>query len=163
MSKPYDESQTAPEEKRSSSQAWVTLACGVRTAIVLIVVGPRVVAELRAGRSGETAEERQAAEKSQGETPRAAAASEAGAWRPLSGGRRGGVSASDVMACNRAAQAARRNSSQELPSDLASAMEAGNGTLVGATADSLKRVNMRARNDARAAEAYQACVFERTF
>lgn len=163
MTKPHDESQTAPEEKRSSSPAWVTLACSVLAAVVLIAVGPRVVAELQAGRSGQTEEKREAEEKSQGEAPRAAAASEAGAWRPLSGGRRGGVSASDVMACNRAAQAARRKGSRELPSDLASAMAAGNGTLVGATADSLKRVNIRARDDARAAEAYQACVFERTF
>lgn len=163
MSKPHEESQAAAEEKGSSSQTWVTLGCVALAAVVVIVVSPRVVAELRSAKSAETEEKREAEEKSKGEAPKAAAATEAGAWRPLSGGGRGSVSASDVMACNRAAQAARRNSAQDLPSDLASAMAAGNGTLVGAAADSLKRVNMRARDDARAAEAYGACVFDRTF
>jgi hypothetical protein len=163
MSKPQ-EANPAPTRKSSASQLWNLLIRGVLATIVITVVAPRVIAELQAARSGEGEKERKAAaEKAEGEDAQAASAAEAGAWKPLSGGGGGGFSAADVMACNRAAQAARKNPSQKLPSDLASAMSAGKGSLVGATADSLKRVNIRVRDDARAAAVYEACIFERTF
>ena len=139
MSKPQ-EANPAPTRKSSASQLWNLLIRGVLATIVITVVAPRVIAELQAARSGEGEKERKAAaEKAEGEDAQAASAAEAGAWKPLSGGGGGGFSAADVMACNRAAQAARKNPSQKLPSDLASAMGAGKGSLVGATADSLKR------------------------
>ena len=164
MAKPQEPTPESPRRKSSETQLWGLLIRGVLAAIAITVVAPRVIAELQATRSGDSAKERKAAEqKAEGEDPRAASAAEAGAWRPLSGGGGGGFTASDVMACNRAAQAARKNPSQALPSDLAAAMSAGKGSLVGATADSLKRVNIRARDDARAAAVYEACIFERTF
>jgi len=162
MSKPQ-EANPAPTRKSSASQLWNLLIRGVLATIVITVVAPRVIAELQAARSGESEKDRKAAEKGEGADPQPTSAVEAGAWKPLSGGGGGGFSAADVMACNRAAQAARKNPSQKLPSDLASAMSAGKGSLVGATADSLKRVNIRARDDARAAAVYEACIFERTF
>lgn len=165
MSKPQETNPATPQRTSSTSQMWNLLIRGVLAMIVITVVVPRVLAEFQAARSGEREKAGKAAavEKAEGEDPRAASAAEAGAWRPLSGGGGGGFSASDVMACNRAAQAARKNPSQKLPSDLAAAMSAGKGSLVGATADSLKRVNVRARDDARAANVYEACIFERTF
>jgi len=165
MSTSQENSPPAPKRKSSASELWNLLIRGVLAAVVITVVAPRVIAELKAARSGESEKDRKAAEakKAEGEEPRAASAAAAGAWRALTGGGGGGVSKSDVMACNRAAQAARRNPSQKLPSDLASAMAAGKGSLVGATADSLKRVNVRARDDARAAAVYEACIFERTY
>jgi hypothetical protein len=164
MAKPQEPIPQTPERKSSGSQLWNLLIRGVLAAIVLAIVVPRVVGELQAARSGKGAAKRAAAEKDAGgERARPASAADAAGWRPLSGGGGGGFSAADVMACNRAAQAARRHASQKLPSDLAAAMGAGKGTLVGATADSLKRVNVRARDDARAAAVYEACITERTF
>jgi flagellar biosynthesis/type III secretory pathway M-ring protein FliF/YscJ len=164
MSKPQETNPATPQRTSSKSEMWNLLIRGLLAMIVITVVAPRVIAEFQAARSGEREKAgKAAAEKAEGADPRAASAAEAGAWRPLSGGGGGGFSASDVMACNRAAQAARKNPSQKLPSDLAAAMSAGKGSLVGATADSLKRVNIRARDDARAANVYEACIFERTF
>jgi hypothetical protein len=162
MGKRKKGSTEAGERRGSGSQLWNLLIRGVLAAIVVGVVAPRVVAELRASGSTKDAERRAAANERQGDDPQPATAAEAGAWRPLSGGGGGGYSAADVMACNRAAQAARRYSSQQLPSDLAAAMSAGKRTLVGATADSLRKVGVRARDDARAAAVYEACIFERS-
>jgi hypothetical protein len=163
MSKPKEASSPGVRRKTSGAQLWSLLIRGVLTAIVLTVVVPRVIAELQAARTGEDDEEPKAVEeKAEGEDPRPTSAA-AGAWRAVTGGGGGGVSKADVMACNRAAQAARKNPSHKLPSDLAAAMSAGQGSLVGASADSLKRVNVRARDDARAASVYEACIFERTY
>jgi len=161
MTKQQQPTPESQKRKNSGAQLWNLLIRGVLTAVILGVVAPRVVGELRATGSAKSAEKRDADKKSRGVDPAAATAAEAGAWRPLSGGG-GGYSAADVMACNRAAQAARRYPSQKLPSDLAAAMAGGTGTLVGATADSLRRVSMRARDDARAATVYEACIFERS-
>jgi hypothetical protein len=160
-----EQQETNPEaqpRRGSGSQLWDLLIRGVLAAVVITVVAPRVVAELRTSGSAKSAERRETDKKPQGEDPRPATAAEAGGWRPLFGGGGGGYSGADVMACNRAAQAARRHPSQKLPSDLASAMAGGNGTLMGATADSLRRVGVRARDDARAAAVYEACIFERS-
>jgi hypothetical protein len=150
------------ERKPAAPELWNHLIRGVLTAIFVVVVVPRILHELQAAKSGDGAKQRQAREKAEGTDPRAASAAEASAWRPLSGGGGSGVSAGDVMACNQAAQAARRYPSQKLPSDLASAMSGGKGSLVGATAESLRQVNVRARDDARAAAVYEACIFERS-
>lgn len=154
MTKTHEPLPEPPERKSSASQLWNLLIRGVLAAVVVGIVVPRVVAELRDTQRAQSAEKR-------GKEPQPATAAEGSGWRPLAGGGGGSYSAADVMACNRAAQAARRYSSQKLPSDLATAMSAGKGSLVGATADSLSKVGLRARDDARAAAVYEACLFER--
>lgn len=158
--------QEAPAPRKSGSpELWNWLIRGVLLAIFVTLVAPRIVAELQGKESAEGAEKREAEKKEAEKADDARAASAAGAsdWRPLSGGGGGGgFSSADVMACNGAAQAARRHASQRLPSDLATAM-AGKSSLVGATAKSLNGVNVRTRDDARAAAVYSACISERTY
>jgi hypothetical protein len=149
------------ERKPAGSELWNHLIRGLLAAIFVVVVVPRILHDISEARSGDGAKKREAREKAEGADPQPASAAEASAWRPLAGSG-GGFSAGDVMACNQAAQAARRYPSQKLPSDLAAAMTGGKGSLVGATAESLRQVNVRVRDDARAAAVYEACIFERS-
>ena len=68
-----------------------------------------------------------------------------------------GISKDDVLACNRAAAAART-----LPSDAPPAGSSGKGSgLIGAAASTLNMIGNKAADDARATAAYQACVAAR--
>jgi hypothetical protein len=62
------------------------------------------------------------------------------------------------MACNRAANSARRNANPPQHQGLAKALDKAGGGLLGATANSLYGVEQQAADDVRAADAFKACM-----
>lgn len=163
------EQATTPATNAARPNPWKRATTGLAVVAALAILGPVLASVLAAreptapGDKGDEKKEEQPAD----ESPTAGAQSTGGSAVGLRSGGGSGSSGStgaanfDVMACNRAAAAARKQSEGTMHPGLASALDAAGGGLLGATAQSLHSVQQQTDDDARAAEAYRACISQR--
>ena len=160
------EQAPTPATDADQPNQWKRATTALAVVAAIAIIGP-VLASVATNREPATPAERR--EKKQEEsrevTPEAAAQSTGGSI--VSGYHSGGGSGSrgsasfDVLACNQAAAAARRQPAGVIHPGLASALDKAGGGLLGATANSLHTVEKQTDDDARAAEAYRACISQR--
>ncbi len=159
------ENVQAPPDDKATSAACKRASPALAIVALIAVIGP-VLADVMmsssedAPRKSEQRKEKPAAE-SEEEEDEEASARPAPMMNSGGGSRSGGssgTSSSDVIACNRAAAAARRHTDAPQHQGLAKALDKAGGGLLGATANSLHGVEQHAGDDARAAEAFKACM-----
>ena len=163
------EKPQSPETEPKPANSWQRAAFALTVVAVIATFAP-IVVHVAMSREAEpqhpcereprreakaSAEEEEASEP----TPRSAGSS----WMPFSGGgghSSGGGSGSgtDILACNQAANAARRRAGAAKHPGLGKALDQAGGSLLGAAANSLHGVEVQTDDDARAAEAYSACI-----